>query len=81
MKRVAFLALILAGTLWGLGFPLGKLILRETDAAHMVLLRFVVAAVVAAPFALANREARALFRSPAGMLNDSAFAFTATTAA
>lgn len=64
MKRVAFLALILAGTLWGLGFPLGKLILRETDAAHMVLLRFVVAAVVAAPFALATKEARALFRSP-----------------
>ncbi len=38
--------------------------LRETDAAHMVLLRFGVAAVVAAPFALRTAEARALFRSP-----------------
>ncbi|PXA89715.1 EamA/RhaT family transporter [Caulobacter sp. D5] len=68
MKRVAFLALILAGLLWGLGFPLGKLILRETDAAHMVLLRFAVAAVVAAPFALRTKEARALFRSPVMLL-------------
>lgn len=64
MRRVAFLALILAGVLWGLGFPLGKLLLREMDASHMVLLRFLVAAVVAAPFALATPSARALFRSP-----------------
>jgi drug/metabolite transporter (DMT)-like permease len=63
-KRIAFLALIVAGVCWGLGFPLGKLVLRETDAAHMVLLRFAVAAVVAAPFALRTSEARALFRSP-----------------
>ena len=63
-KRIAFLALIVAGLCWGLGFPLGKLVLRETDAAHMVLLRFAVAAVVAAPFALRTPEARALFRSP-----------------
>jgi drug/metabolite transporter (DMT)-like permease len=63
-KRIAFLALIVAGVCWGLGFPLGKLVLRETDAAHMVLLRFAVAAVVAAPFALRTPEARALFRSP-----------------
>jgi drug/metabolite transporter (DMT)-like permease len=63
-KRIAFLALIIAGLCWGLGFPLGKLVLRETDAAHMVLLRFAVAAVVAAPFALRTPEARALFRSP-----------------
>ncbi len=69
MKRVAFLALILAGLQWVLGFPLGKLILRETDAAHMVLLRFAVAAVVAAPFALRTKEARALFRSPVMLLS------------
>lgn len=64
MRHMAFLALILAGVLWGLGFPLGKLVLREIGASHMVLLRFLVAATVAAPFALATPQARALFRSP-----------------
>lgn len=63
-NRLAYLALALAGVCWGLGFPLGKLALRELDAAHMVMLRFAVAAVAAAPFALASAEARALFRSP-----------------
>ena len=53
-KRIAFLALITAGFCWGLGFPLSKLVLRETDAAHLVLLRFAVAALVAAPFASAH---------------------------
>ena len=47
MKSIAFLALAVAGICWGLGFPTGKLILTETDAAHMVLLRFVVAALAA----------------------------------
>ncbi|WP_297507722.1 DMT family transporter [uncultured Caulobacter sp.] len=68
MKLLAFLALALAGVCWGMGFPTGKLILTETDAAHMVLLRFVVAGVVAAPFALRRAEVRALFRSPAVLL-------------
>jgi len=68
MKRLAFIALALAGVFWGLGFPLGKLVLRETDAAHMVLLRFAVAAVVALPFALARAESRALFASPVVLL-------------
>ena len=63
-KRVAFLALTLSGLCWGMGFPLGKFVLTETSAAHMVLLRFAVAALAAAPFALARAEARALFRSP-----------------
>lgn len=66
-RRAAFLALILAGVCWGLGFPLGKLALRETSPAHMVLLRFAVAAVAALPFVL-GREAVALFRSPAVLL-------------
>jgi len=65
MKRIAILALVMAGVFWGMGFPLGKLILTETDAAHMVLLRFAVAAVAALPFALRSAETRALFRSPA----------------
>jgi len=64
-KRVTFLALAVAGLCWGLGFPLGKVVLAETNAAHMVLLRFAVAAVAALPFALARAETRALFRSPA----------------
>jgi len=63
MNRLAFLALAAAGVLWGLGFPLGKLVLQETDAAQMVLLRFAVAACVSLPFVL-RRESLALFRSP-----------------
>jgi drug/metabolite transporter (DMT)-like permease len=68
MHRLAFLALALSGLCWGLGFPLGKLALREVEPAHMVLLRFGVASIVALPFALAGGEARALFRSPAVLL-------------
>ena len=64
MKRLAFIALFAAGAFWGLGFPLGKLALREIDAAHMVLLRFAVAALAAAPFAFRDAQTRALFRSP-----------------
>lgn len=67
MNRLAFLALAAAGVLWGMGFPLGKLVLREIDAAHMVLLRLVVAAVVSVPFVL-KPQARALFRSPVVLL-------------
>jgi len=63
MKRAAIFALILAGVCWGVGFPLGKLAMRELSAAHMVLLRFAVAAAAALPFAL-GREARRLFRAP-----------------
>jgi drug/metabolite transporter (DMT)-like permease len=62
---MAVAALVLSGLFWGLGFPLGKLALREMEAAHLVLLRFAAAAIVAAPFAFWRAEARALFRSPA----------------
>lgn len=68
MNRLAFLALAFAGLFWGLGFPLGKLALREVAPAHMVLLRFAVASILALPFALASAESRALFRSPAVLL-------------
>ncbi|MBI0475817.1 DMT family transporter [Sphingomonas sp. MA1305] len=71
-RRTAFAALILAGLCWSLGFPLGKLALRETTPAHMVLLRFAVAAVAALPFVL-GREARALFASPAVLLAGSLY--------
>ncbi len=63
-KLAAYALLTLSGLCWGAGFPMGKLALRETDAVHMVLLRFAVAALVALPFALRSREARALFRCP-----------------
>src|SRR5215471_9440288 len=63
MQGLAILALVVAGACWGVGFPLGKLALAEMAASHMVLLRFAVAAVVAAPFALGSRQARALFQS------------------
>lgn len=68
MKTLAFVALAVAGISWGLGFPTGKLILTETDAAHMVLLRFAVAALAAAPFALRSPDVRALFKSPVVLL-------------
>jgi drug/metabolite transporter (DMT)-like permease len=64
MRFLPFLALTLSGLCWGLGFPLGKLALREAAPAHMILLRFAVASLVALPFAL-RPEARRLFRSPA----------------
>lgn len=76
-KALAFAALTLSGICWGLGFPLGKLALREMSAAHMVLLRFAAASLIALPFALRSAEARALFRSPpvllAGLLYGIAF--------
>lgn len=64
-RTAAFAMLILAGLCWSLGFPLGKLTLREMTPAHMVLWRFVVAAAAALPFAVGSSAARALFRSPA----------------
>jgi drug/metabolite transporter (DMT)-like permease len=77
MNRLAILALVVSGLCWGVGFPLGKLAMREMDAGQMVALRFVVAGFAALPFAVASAEARALFRSPtvliAGVLYGLAF--------
>ncbi|MEH3106839.1 MAG: DMT family transporter [Sphingomonas fennica] len=67
MPPLAILALVLSGLFWGLGFPLGKLALAETGAAEVVLLRFVVATIVALPFALRHAAARAAFRAPAAL--------------
>jgi drug/metabolite transporter (DMT)-like permease len=76
-KGLAFAALTVAGLCWALGFPLGKLALREIAPAHMIVLRFAFACVAALPFVLADRQARALFRSGpvvlAGMLYGIAF--------
>jgi drug/metabolite transporter (DMT)-like permease len=63
LAMMPFVFLALAGVFWGLGFPLGKVALHEMVPAHMVLLRFAVAAIVSLPFALATREARGLFRN------------------
>ena len=63
MRRMAFFFLTCAGVFWGLGFPLAKLVLKEIDPPHMVLLRLSVSALVALPFAL-RPGARKLFRSP-----------------
>jgi drug/metabolite transporter (DMT)-like permease len=65
MNPLAIVALVLAGAGWGVGLPLGKLALSEMGAAHMVLLRFGVAALAASPFVLASAESRRLLRSPA----------------
>lgn len=65
---LAYIALVLAGIFWALGFPFGKLALGELSAAHLILLRFVVAAIVALPFAVRSREARGLFRSPSVLI-------------
>jgi len=60
-----YIALIAAGSCWGLGLPLGKIALGETDAAHMILLRFAVAAIAVLPVALRNAKSRSLFVNPA----------------
>jgi drug/metabolite transporter (DMT)-like permease len=60
-----YLALAAAGSCWGLGLPFGKIALGETDAAHMILLRFAVAALAVLPVALRNAKSRSLFANPA----------------
>jgi drug/metabolite transporter (DMT)-like permease len=63
-RRWPYIALFGAGLCWGFGLPFGKIALRETDAAHMILLRFLVAAAACAPFVLARREGRRLLLKP-----------------
>ncbi len=47
-----FVACAAAGTLWGLGFFFGKIALREVSVGHMVLYRFLFAAVAVLPMAV-----------------------------
>jgi drug/metabolite transporter (DMT)-like permease len=64
-RRWPYIALFGSGLCWGFGLPFGKIALRETDAAHMILLRFLVAAIACAPFVLTRREGRRLlFKTP-----------------
>ena len=67
-RRLAFVALFAAGASWGLGFPLGKLAMRELAPPHMILLRFAVASIAALPFAI-GPDARRMFRSPAVLVS------------
>lgn len=43
--RAAFVALALAGSLWGTGFLFGKIALEEMGVGHMVLYRFLFACI------------------------------------
>jgi drug/metabolite transporter (DMT)-like permease len=68
MRFWPYIALSVAGACWGLGLPFGALALRETDAAHMILLRFVVAALAVAPWTLCRPQCRRLLSHPAVLL-------------
>ena len=68
MSLWPYLALFSSGLFWGLGLPFGKLALAGTDAAHMILLRFLVAGLAAAPAVLFSASGRRLMRRPAVLL-------------
>lgn len=51
----AFLALSLAGIIWGSSFILGKIALRELDVPHMMLYRFLFASVAFIPLLMRAR--------------------------
>jgi len=51
---------MVAGLFWGLGFPLGKLALREVGPAHLMLWRFAAASLAASPFAFRDASTRAV---------------------
>jgi drug/metabolite transporter (DMT)-like permease len=51
----AYLALAAAGSLWGTGFLLGKIALRELDVPHMLLYRLSLAAIGFLPILLLQR--------------------------
>jgi drug/metabolite transporter (DMT)-like permease len=58
-KIAASAALAGAGTLWGLGFPLGKVALRELPPATIVFYRFALASALLMPMALRAQPAPA----------------------
>ena len=74
MSLWPYFALFGSGFCWGLGLPFGKLALAETDAAHMILLRFLVAGLAVAPVALRSASARALLFKPAVLLAGGCYA-------
>jgi drug/metabolite transporter (DMT)-like permease len=74
MRLWPYLALSAAGACWGLGLPFGELALRETDAAHMILLRFAVAGLAVLPWTLGRPACRRLLRHPAVLLAGGCYA-------
>jgi drug/metabolite transporter (DMT)-like permease len=74
MRFWPYLALSAAGACWGLGLPFGELTLRETDAAHMILLRFAVAGLAVLPWTLWRPQCRRLLRHPAVLLAGACYA-------
>ena len=54
-SRRAYLALAAAGSLWGAGFLLGKIALRELDVPHMLFYRLSLAAIGFVAIALVRR--------------------------
>ena len=68
MRFWPYLALSAAGACWGLGLPFGEVALRETDAAHMIMLRFAVAGLAVLPWALGRPQCRRLLLHPAVLL-------------
>ena len=69
-----YVALFASGLFWGLGLPFGKMALAESDASHMILLRFVVAGVAAAPLVLRTQAGRRLLRRPAVLMSGTCYA-------
>jgi drug/metabolite transporter (DMT)-like permease len=74
MRFWPYLALSAAGSCWGLGLPFGELALRETDAAHMIVLRFAVAGLAVVPWTLWRPQCRRLLRHPAVLLAGACYA-------
>jgi drug/metabolite transporter (DMT)-like permease len=54
-RRLAFLALAAAGSLWGTGFLLGKIALTAMSVDHMILYRFVFASLALIPLVVHQR--------------------------
>ena len=69
-----YFALFASGLCWGLGLPFGKLALAQTDASHMILLRFAVAGLAVAPLALRTESGRRLLRRPAVLMSGTCYA-------
>jgi drug/metabolite transporter (DMT)-like permease len=74
MRLWPYLALTAAGACWGLGLPFGELALREIDAAHMIVLRFAVAALAVLPWTLLRPQCRRLLRNPAVLVAGACYA-------
>jgi len=74
MRFWPYLVLSAAGACWGLGLPFGELALHETDAAHMIMLRFAVAGLAVLPWTVLRPQCRRLLRHPAVLLAGACYA-------